>query len=169
MSRYRSDEATSDVWTEDGRIYLKWRSQAYWDDIRQSLKAHFRRHGDLSFSGTRKHWSVPGWRRSDLYYWLHWTFESSCITWLDEAPHNRTYGQRAYGSYRAQDTAVSTLDAAYAALHLRPSAPLWAAEAVYRAAVKVHHPDAGGSHELAVGVNRAIETIRHHQPKETHS
>jgi hypothetical protein len=67
MSRYRSDEATVWVWDDYDRTCLKWRSSDHWDEIRQSLKAYFPRHGDLSYSPSRKLWSVPLWRRLGMW------------------------------------------------------------------------------------------------------
>jgi hypothetical protein len=43
-----------------------------------------------------------------------------------------------------------------------PSAPAWAAEAVYKAAVRAHHPDAGGDGQTMARINLAMETIRAH-------
>jgi hypothetical protein len=73
--------------------------------------------------------------------------------------HTEPGGQRA-GTGRAQRGASSPLNQAYSTLHLREDAPLWACEAVYRAAQKQGHPDVGGSHENAVAANRAIAVIR---------
>ena len=54
MSRYRSDEATIWVWDDDDRTCLRWRSGDCWDEIRQSLKAYFPRHGDERAWTTRR-------------------------------------------------------------------------------------------------------------------
>jgi len=48
----------------------------------------------------------------------------------------------------------------YGVLHLTNDAPLEIAEAAYRAAIRQHHPDVGGSHEAAKRLNAAIEQIR---------
>jgi hypothetical protein len=42
MHRYTADEATVWTWSIYDRIAIKWRSAAHWDDIRVSLKEHFR-------------------------------------------------------------------------------------------------------------------------------
>lgn len=47
----------------------------------------------------------------------------------------------------------------YAALHLLPSAPPELIKAAYRRLAQIHHPDAGGTHERMVEINRAFETL----------
>jgi hypothetical protein len=44
--------------------------------------------------------------------------------------------------------------------HLKPTAPLWLAEAAYRAAAMHYHPDKGGSVEQMKKINQMIEVIR---------
>jgi hypothetical protein len=106
-----------------------------------------------------------------LERWLAWTFEPACVEWRDEEPagysSGRTYsrGRTSYGASQ-QQTSTSAIDAAYAELHLLPSAPAWAAEAVYRAAIKVHHPDAGGDGQTMTRINVAMAMIREHQEQE---
>ena len=68
-------------------------------------------------------------------------------------------GGRATPSTAARPLRFSPLDAAYETLWPRPEAPVWAAEAVYRAVQKKLHPDASGSHEDAVAANAAIALI----------
>ena len=170
MHRYTADEATVWTWRDYDRIAIKWRSQAHWDDIRVSLKDHFPRHCDLSYSGTRKLWSVPAWHRDRLEEWLCWTFEPEAVRWDEEpaGPYGRTYSSSRHytGSRQAHASTASSLEAAYAELHLVPGAPPWAAEAVYRAAIKVHHPDGGGDAQTMVRINLAMEMIREHQQDE---
>jgi hypothetical protein len=168
MTRYRADEATVWVWDQCERTCLRWRSSEHWDDIRLSLKAYFPRHGDLSYSASRKLWSVPVWRRPALEEWLCRTFEPSAIRW-DEQPPGESYGRThksghsGYTRYGPSQSATTALERAYAELHLLPEAPAWAAEAVYRAAIKVHHPDAGGDGQTMVRINLAMECIRAYQ------
>jgi hypothetical protein len=168
MTRYTSDEATVWVWGLYDRTCLKWRSSDYWDEIRVSLKDYFPRHGDLSYSPTRKLWTVPAWRRPVLEEWLLWTFEPSCIRWDEEppGPYGRTYHDSSYGRYSRPRTSTSTLEAAYRVLHLYPTAPPELAQAAHRIMVKLSHPDVGGSHEAAVAVNAAWEVIQAHQHAE---
>lgn len=69
-------------------------------------------------------------------------------------------GRGRAGTGRATRGDTSVLAQAYSTLHLREDAPLWACEAIYRAALKQVHPDAGGSHRDAVAANQAIAAIR---------
>lgn len=167
------------VITDDGiRLHIKWfcEDSGTWHDILEDFKRTFWRHGDKTFSGITKTWSVPGWHKGRLHEWCDSWFDDDCQRWACTDPYgSRSYGGRARGdgsySYGRQGGSGSStrsdgVAAAYKVLHLLPSAPLWAAEAVYRAAVKVYHPDAGGSHEAAVAVNVAMELIRDTQPKE---
>lgn len=59
---------------------------------------------------------------------------------------------------------VAVLEA-YDLFHLKQSAPLWVAEAVWRAASQKYHPDRGGTHEQAKKINAAIAAIRGHAKK----
>lgn len=150
MARYGPDRVTVHVIERDGRLLVRW-SAADTDTfsaIKYLFKASFPRHGDACWVDSARSWSMPSYRWNDLARWVNAHFDPAAADW-------------------PSDTTVrpgrQELDAAYAALYLRPSAPLWAAEAVYRAAVKLTHPDVGGAHEHAVAVNAAIETIRQHQ------
>lgn len=48
----------------------------------------------------------------------------------------------------------------YAILHLRPSAPMVIVTAVYRALVKLHHPDHGGDEETFKRLSAAYQRIK---------
>jgi hypothetical protein len=52
------------------------------------------------------------------------------------------------------------LKAAFDILHLQYTAPLGAAEAVYKFFARYWHPDVGGTHEDCALLNQAIATIR---------
>jgi len=145
-----------------GRIYVRWWSDDpdTWRELLDDFKATFPRHGDKNFHPATKEWSIPGYKRPTLGAWLRTNFALDAIQWRADDD-----GEREADRERPSATAVFSLDAACAALHLRPDAPLWAAEAVYRAAQKHAHPDAGGNHAAAVAANRAIEEIRHHAAK----
>lgn len=43
----------------------------------------------------------------------------------------------------------------YRQLHVQPDAPLEVIRAAYRALIALHHPDAGGNHEVATQINEA--------------
>lgn len=49
------------------------------------------------------------------------------------------------------------VEQAFSVLHLRPTAPPWVVQAVYRVLAKRSHPDAGGSHEAMKALNLAYE------------
>jgi hypothetical protein len=79
-------------------------------------------------------------------------------------PSDDSSGDGHEGRPQASTSAVA---AAFAQLHLLPSAPAWAAEAVYRAAVRVYHPDVGGDGRVMTRLNLVMETIRKHQQQES--
>jgi curved DNA-binding protein CbpA len=54
---------------------------------------------------------------------------------------------------------TSCTAAAYARLHLLPTAPPELVQAAHKVMVKLTHPDSGGSHEAAVLINLAWEVI----------
>jgi hypothetical protein len=49
---------------------------------------------------------------------------------------------------------------AFAVLHLAPTAPLCAAEAVFKALSKYYHPDRGGDAEAFCAIGDAVDTVR---------
>lgn len=116
----------------------------------------------LRFDEDTRAWRLPAYRRSAFAVWANAHFAPDAQVWERAwtGSSGRGRGRTERGWARAETGAGSPLDAAYATLHLRPGAPLWAAEAMYRAAQKRAHPDAGGSNDQAVAVNQAIATIR---------
>lgn len=48
----------------------------------------------------------------------------------------------------------------FAVLHLLPNAPWPVCQAVYKALVKMHHPDSGGSNEKMAEINGAFDRIK---------
>jgi hypothetical protein len=132
--------------------------------VKASFRQQFPRSSGAEWLPDSKAWVLPIWQRATLRAWCARLFEHDAVTWraYAEEPHTRQE-QRQQSSQR-QDTPrtpqTSPMSDAYGTLHLVPDAPLWAAEAVYRAAQKLAHPDAGGDHAQAVALNRAITTIR---------
>jgi len=150
ITRLLAREASIVIRLENAPQYvLVWKSDLYWRAILSSLKDAFPYTGDegLLFDRERKRWTVPAWRRSELDRWLTATFEQPAITWAT--------------STSLQASHIDALADAHAALYLTADAPLWMAEAAYRAAQKQYHPDiAGGTHTAAARINRAIAIIR---------
>jgi hypothetical protein len=156
------------LWEERNRIYLKWRSDAHWDEIRLSLKAMFPYHGTLSYDGTRKLWSVPATRCGSLDVWAYATFDASDIEWGNEPIEGffsrsraRHGGQDQYeGAQDAPEAPDAALTSAYHALHLLPTAPPELVTAAYRALAQLHHPDRGGDAAAMVQLNQAVAILR---------
>jgi hypothetical protein len=74
--------------------------------------------------------------------------------------YGRRSSRRDYQHQRQQSTrAPSQLETAYEVLHLRPTAPPELVASAHRVMARLSHPDTGGSHEAAVKVNAAFETI----------
>ncbi len=141
MSRYEASEATVNVWCGDV-IAVTWRSGAYFVEILRTFRAAF---PSARYDGDHKEWLLDRSWATPLNAWLQQYFEAQAIAWQEESP---------------TPSDASYIADAYAALHLTTDAPTWAVEAIYKAAMKVHHPDHGGNHDEAVRVNAAIDTIR---------
>lgn len=158
--RLRPDEARITIsLISGGRYIVGWHSATHWHTILTSLKRAFPEHGDdglLFEPAPRKQWSLPCWRRSDIEHWLAANFESPCVTWTT-------------GSTSDHTPCTDPARDAYGALYLTPNAPLWAAEAVYRAGQKRVHPDTGGSHSQAAALNRAIAVLRNRDTRGAHT
>ena len=108
------------------------------------------------FDGQAKAWSIPCAHRRRVLAWAGRWFDAGEISDLSQEDEPRWESRRE----APQQRPAPPLDAAYRALFLQPCAPPWAVTAVYRAAAKELHPDAGGSHDRMVAVNRAVETLR---------
>jgi hypothetical protein len=145
---------------ETDRLYVKWfcADSAAWRQILGNFRACFRTHGQAIYSGRERAWSLPLCQRRRLQTW------ADCWFALDEQHWDGDEEEPARRS-RHPGTKPQALSDAYAALHLLPSAPTWAAEAVYRAALKRVHPDVGGDHASAVRLVRAMETIKEHEER----
>ncbi len=141
----------------DGRTGFWWLADAaLWADAKVDLKRTFSHATGLRYDPDAREWTLPAYSIARLQRWASaW---ASREEW-DAIPRN---GERRQGhSERAQDVPGASVSSAYRTLYLVPDAPLWACEAVYRAAAKLAHPDvAGGDHAQAVSLNAAIQTIR---------
>ena len=150
-----------------GRLHVRWWADdgGLWRAILDDFKATFRPYGERSFSPRTKTWSVPSWRRRRLEDWADYWFDGGTQEWDEEEPDGRAYGRRPYrddrdGATRAGTSAVA---AAFAQLHLLPSAPAELVQAAHRTLIKLHHPDHGGDHASAVALNAAIAVILQYQ------
>ncbi len=142
----------------DGRIGFWWLAgddTALWTDAKNDLKRAFNHRAGLRYDPDEREWTLPSYSVERLQRWVDaWTSQQE---W-DAARRN---GEQRHYSERTQDGPEAPVLLAYRTLYLVPDAPLWAAEAVYRAAQKVAHPDvAGGDHAQAVSLNTAIQAIR---------
>ncbi len=147
FARQRPDGRTGFWWLADGET---------WAEAKNDLKRSFNHSSGLRYDPDEREWTLPAYSIARLQRWA--SVWASRQEW-DAAPRNGE--RRQYRSERPQDASGGALTSAYRALHLVPDAPLWAAEAVYRAAQKLAHPDvAGGDHAQAVSLNTAIQTIR---------
>jgi hypothetical protein len=139
-----------------------------WHAILASFKVRFPTHHDRSFSPQTKTWSVPRSHYQRLARWADYWFDGDAQQWDDdEEPDGRAYGRRTDSETRSSDgrggtprAGSSALAAAYAQLHLLPSAPAELVQAAHRTLIKLHHPDHGGDHGRAVALNAAIALIR---------
>jgi len=140
----------------DGSLAFWWLSDdsAIWTAAKTDLKTNFPHHSGLRYDPTEREWVIPRRSIDRLQRWADaWASQQE---W--DAP--RRNGQQ-HRSERAQAASEAPVLLAYRTLYLLPDAPLWAAEAVYRAGAKLAHPDiAGGDHAQAVSLNAAIQAIR---------
>lgn len=147
-------DATIRVVEGRDRLYINW--TAVDADSFAEVKATFRDYfpgRDAVWNPDERAWAIAYHLRPRLERWLARHALPDHVHW--ERQH------RGYERYERQEARTpATLASALRVLHLQPDAPLWAAEAVYKAAVKHTHPDAGGSHEAACAVNQAISVIR---------
>ena len=157
---------------EDGRLYVKWWVDDYgrFLRIKENFKERFSRDSGRAFDDATKAWSVPVGQYYHLCTWLDRCFDSDDQDWGEEGATSRGYGSRSYSGGRSsygryqQQASTSTVEAAFAALHLLPSAPPELVQAAHRTLVKIHHPDvAGGDGQRMVQINLALERIRAHQ------
>jgi len=162
MASYSADRPLSFFARErpDARIGFWWTapdSDAF-TAAKNDLRAGFNHSTGLRFDGQAKEWTLPLRSVACLQRWADaWATSQD---WEATSHDGRRNSRRTDDAGRAPRRHTVASSDPYAVLHLRQDAPLWAAEAVYRAAHKHMHPDAGGSHAQAVAVNHAIATIR---------
>jgi len=143
-----------------GYLLVSWRvfNGGDFDYVKSSFRRQFPRSGGAEWWAEEKCWVVPTWQRETLKAWLAFVFTRDAVTWGGHAERHERQRQDAPRQAPPSDP----LDEAYRALHLLPTAPPEVVQAAQRALVKIHHPDAGGTHEAAVAINRAVEIIHQH-------
>lgn len=159
MTRLSPDQVQVTLRAEDRYwIYAKWTTSGgiVFNTVRESFRAAFPSRSGVKWGPGTKEWRIPERLHVLFHGWLARTFDPEAVQW--SAAYDPFTRER-HQDVPRRPTAPSD-DDPYATLHLRPRAPLWACEAVYRAAVKQCHPDVGGDHAQAVAINRAIEAIR---------
>ncbi len=139
------------VLERDGdELLVSWRGE---HDVWRIVLASFRHHfGDASFDARLKVWTLPLRDRRVVLEWASGWFRADQV-------HERVYARE---RARACDSGQgrTALERAYAALHLRESAPPWAVQALHRGAARHFHPDGGGDARHMVQINAAIEVLR---------
>lgn len=133
------------------RVGFKFDGQE-WNLVKDALKEIPGAH----WSAPTKVWVIPAAYHRRVLAWAKEWFDAGEISDLSQEDEPRWESRQE----APQQRPAPPLDAAYRALFLQPCAPPWAVTAVYRAAAKELHPDAGGSHDRMVAVNRAVETLR---------
>ena len=149
--RYAPPDATIRVVEGRDRLYVSW--AAVDADAFAAVKDTFRDYfpgRDAIWDSGERAWAIAYHLRPRLERWLAEHAAPDHIRW-----------ERQSSRYERPEARLPvTLAGALRTLHLQPDAPLWAAEAVYKAAVQHTHPDVGGSHAAACAVNEAISIIR---------
>ncbi len=158
MGRLKASEATAHTWQSASRIYLRWQAAdgAIFRDLRSSFRSSFSRHCDAIWLPDQRAWSLPLASRWSLLDWLYQHFEGDAVR-EDGAPRSEWAGEP------RPTTRHAPVNAAYATLHLLPSAPLDLVQAAYRLAAQTNHPDRGGSNAAMAAVNQAVAVIRDNQ------
>lgn len=149
-----------EIQEDDSYFLVAWRvfSGDDFTYVKSSFRQQFPKSSGAEWLPADKCWVLPIVQRAALRAWCARLFEHDAVTWRAYAEEPHTRQEQRQDTPRTPQT--SPLSDAYGTLHLVPDAPLWAAEAVYRAAQKFTHPDTGGDHAQAVALNRAITTIR---------
>lgn len=125
-----------------GSSWITWKhwDTAAWTHIKNQLREDF----DATFDPNRRAWRVEA-EVAELAAWAGLFFSPSQIS-----------------TSLPRQSRVSEIEIAFDALFLKPTAPLWAVEAVHRAAVRQYHPDRGEGGDTATmaRVNAAVGLIK---------
>ncbi len=161
--------ATCRMVTTPTRYLLRWHTAdpELWPELLRDFRACFPRHGDAVWRTAGKCWSVPRKHRRRLERWLDTWFKGDALRMedadagdldADDEPPPKTRRR-----LPATPAGPAPLAAAYACLHLLPTAPPELVRHAHRLAAGAHHPDRGGTAARMATINAAIETIRAHQ------
>jgi hypothetical protein len=134
-----------------GASRINWRhtDTFTWRAILADLRDRF----DCQFEPARKCWFV--YAPADVVY--DWALERFSAGQIDYEPA-RGYQREQHQAHQA-DQRERRLDAAYAALHLQPTAPDELVASAHRVMARLTHPDIGGSHAQMVEINNAYDAI----------
>ena len=124
-----------------------------WDQVKGGLKSIPGAH----WSAPTREWAVPIVHRRRVLAWAR--------AWFDQREISDSTEDGEARRERPQLRRPPAIDSAYAALHLRETAPPEVVAAAHHALVKLHHPDTGhGDHRLMAAVNNAVDVIRAVRP-----
>lgn len=130
---------------------------------------------DLQYDMASRRYTARYGAHKHLWDWAHQTFEADEIYWHADTPEwrlhqdkqERAQFERERAEWRRQHGKQSgvgpatALEQALAFFHVTPDAPLWVAEAVYRAAAARYHPDKQqGDEQKMRRINEMIAVIR---------
>jgi len=158
VSRLCVDEGQLEVREETDGFYVRYqcRDSGLWRELHASWRQTWPHWSGVQFDRDRRAWRVPLHQRERLTRWADAWFAGEAQSWTTDAA-----GATGTDTHRREHSRLtSPVAGAYDRLFLQPSAPLWAAETVYRAALKRDHPDSGGSHVAAVAITSAMALIR---------
>ncbi len=149
-----ADDITMTIVQDGASLLVSWRipDRYTFESVKRTFTAAF----PARWNPDQRAWELPISERYNLRQWLRMHVAGDAVEWVeDSGPRSRS---RAYT--RPQSTPPDPLGDAYRRLCLTTDAPAGLAEVAYRWWVRQVHPDAGGSHEAAVAINAAMDTIR---------
>ena len=115
--------------------------------LKENVAACFR-----SYDSDTKQWRITDGGRESFDNWVH--FMQVC-----HSPSFEYAKAKTKGAPPRSPPAPSRAEL-YATLYLLPDAPQIVVKSSYRALAQLHHPDAGGTHEAMLKINKAYERLR---------
>jgi hypothetical protein len=98
-----------------------------------------------NYDPTKKTWIITDW---------------GCLDeWLDELRSVYEIETEYHDEQPSRPPPPQSIASPFQTLYLLPNAPLEVVKASYKALAKIHHPDARGSSEKMIEINRAYETL----------